>query len=61
MNIRAKEQIGYRKPVAEFAVEWADAALACELDEVKPDLEMLLGRKPQSLKDFLKRYFQSNR
>lgn len=55
--ISAKEQIGYPKPVAEFAVEWADAALAGELDEVNPALEILLGRKPQSLHDFLKRYF----
>lgn len=56
--INLKEKEGYPKPVAEFAVEWANAALAGELDEVNPALEILLGRKPSSLKDFLKRYFQ---
>lgn len=55
--INIKEQEGYPKPAAEFAVDWANAALAGELDEVNPALEILLGRKPQSLNDFLKRYF----
>ncbi len=55
--INKKEQEGYPGPVAEFATEWANAAIAGELDEVYPALEILLGRKPQSLNDFLKRYF----
>ncbi|MBE9463915.1 SDR family oxidoreductase [Dyadobacter subterraneus] len=56
--ISLKEKEGYPKPAAEFAVEWANAALAGELDEINPALEILLGRRPSSLKDFLKRYFQ---
>ncbi|PXW27495.1 SDR family oxidoreductase [Paraburkholderia caballeronis] len=50
--IEARIEEGFPEPVAEFAAAWFQAIAAGEFSEVTGDLERLIGRPPQSARDF---------
>lgn len=55
--IDAKVALGFPRPVAAFAADWADAVRVGELGEVHLTAEQILGRKPATLKEYLKANF----
>jgi NAD(P)H dehydrogenase (quinone) len=51
--VSARVQDGFPEPAATFFAAWFQAIAAGEFAEVTGDLERLIGRKPQSVEEFL--------